>query len=134
MLSFYTVQLDEKDDDGHKHFVVLTAFDEAPWHKRRSTDGFVLLVAHADLPQSAAEMVALSRSKDAVDKDFQTIKGELELRPVFHNPKVRAHVSLCMLALLLERATAAQSGQGHDCSRSRRGARRRPPWHARNRA
>ena len=105
MLSIYTVHIDEKDDDGHKHFVVSLAFDEAAWNKRRSTDGFVLLVGHADLPQSAAEMVALYRAKDAVEKDFQTIKSDLELRPVFHHtdPKVRAHVSLCMLALLLER-------------------------------
>jgi len=105
MLSSYTVQLDEKDDDGHRHFVVSLAFDEAAWNKRRSTDGFVLLVAHAELPQSAAEMVALYRAKDAVEKDFETIKSELKLRPVFHHsdPKVRAHVSLCMLALLLER-------------------------------
>lgn len=105
MLSIYSVQIDETNDDGHKHFVVSLAFDEAAWNKRRSTDGFVLLVAHADLPQSAAEMVALYRAKDAVEKDFQTIKSDLELRPVFHHtdPKVRAHVSLCMLALLLER-------------------------------
>lgn len=105
MLSIYSVQIDETNDDGHKHFVVSLAFDEAAWNKRRSTDGFVLLVAHADLLQSAAEMVALYRAKDAVEKDFQTIKSDLELRPVFHHtdPKVRAHVSLCMLALLLER-------------------------------
>jgi len=66
----------------------------------------VLLVAHADLPHSATELVALYRAKDAVEKDFQTIKSDLELRPVFHHtdPKVRAHVSLCMLALLLERS------------------------------
>ncbi|MBK8015131.1 MAG: hypothetical protein IPK13_27770 [Deltaproteobacteria bacterium] len=77
----------------------------AGYEHRPSTDGFVLLVAHADLPQSATEMVGLYRAKDAVEKDFQTIKRGLELRPVFHHtdPKVRAHVSLCMLALLLER-------------------------------
>lgn len=105
MLSIYKVQIDEKDDDGHKHFVVSIVFDEAAWNKRRSADGFVLLVAHADLPQSAEQMVALYRAKDAVEKDFQTIKSDIELRPVFHHtdPKVRAHVSLCMLALLLER-------------------------------
>ena len=105
MLSIYTVQIDEKDDDGHKHFVVSLTFDEAAWIKRRSTDGFVLLVGHAALPHSATEMVGLYRAKDAVEKDFQTIKSDLELRPVFHHtdPKVRAHVSLCMLALLLER-------------------------------
>jgi transposase len=105
MLSIYTVQIDENNDDSHEHLVVSLRFDETAWNKRRSTDGFVLLVAHPELPQSAAEMVALFRAKDAVEKDFQTIKSDLELRPVFHHtdPKVRAHVSLCMLALLLER-------------------------------
>jgi len=106
MLSIYTVQIDEKDDEGHKHLVVSLAFDHAAWNKRRSTDGFVLLVAQADLPQGAAELVALYRAKDAVEQDFQTIKSDPQLRPVFHHtdPKVRAHVSLCMLALLLERS------------------------------
>jgi hypothetical protein len=37
--------------------------------------------------------------------DFQTIKDVVKLRPVSHHtdPKVRAHVTLCILALLLER-------------------------------
>lgn len=106
MLSVYTAQIEETTADGHQHFVVSLTFDEVAWHKRRSTDGFVLLVAHPELPQNAAEMVVLYRAKDAVEKDFQTIKSDLELRPVFHHtdPKVRAHVSLCMLALLLERS------------------------------
>lgn len=79
--------------------------DEEAWTHRRRHDGFVLLVAHPDVSGSAADIVARYRAKDAVEKDFQTIKSELELRPVFHHtdPKVRAHVSLCMLALLLER-------------------------------
>lgn len=105
MLSVYTVHIHEDNTDSHDHLVVSLSFDEVAWNKRRSADGFVLLVAHPGLPQTAAEMVALYRAKDAVEKDFQTIKSDLELRPVFHytDPKVRAHVSLCMLALLLER-------------------------------
>jgi len=105
LLSIYGVQIDEVTTDGHRHLSVTLEFDEAAWQKRRSTDGFVLLVAHPDLPQTAAELVALYRQKDAVEKDFQTIKSDLELRPIFHHtdPKVRAHVSLCMLALLVER-------------------------------
>ena len=58
MLSIDTVQIDEQDDEGHERFVVSLAFDEAAWNKRRSTDGFVLLLPHADLPHSAAELVA----------------------------------------------------------------------------
>ena len=40
-----------------------------------------------------------------VEKDFQLIKSVVELRPFYHHTdvKARAHVSLCMLALLLER-------------------------------
>ena len=105
LLSIYGVRIDEVTTDGHRHLRVALDLDEAAWKKRRSTDGFVLLVAHPDLPQTAAELVALYRQKDSVEKDFQTIKSDLELRPIFHHtdPKVRAHVSLCMLALLVER-------------------------------
>jgi len=40
-----------------------------------------------------------------IERDFRTIKSVVDLRPVFHytSPKVRAHVTLCVLALLLER-------------------------------
>ena len=43
--------------------------------------------------------------KDLVEKDFQTIKNILHLRPIRHrqDDKVQAHVSICMLSLLLER-------------------------------
>jgi len=105
MLSIYSVHVDTSFEDGHEHLTVALEFDENEWGERRKDDGFVLLVAHAELPHSAQELVAVYRAKDAVEKDFQTIKTDIKLRPVFHHtdPKVRAHVSLCMLALLLER-------------------------------
>lgn len=80
-------------------------FDQDEWKRRRRHDGFVLLVAHPEIPKSGPELVQLYRDKDAVEKDFQTIKDVVRLRPVYHHtdPKVRAHVTLCMLALLLER-------------------------------
>lgn len=42
---------------------------------------------------------------DTVEKDIQTIKSAVKLRPLYRrtDAKVRAHVTLCMLALLLER-------------------------------
>ena len=54
---------------------------------------------------TAIELAQLYRAKDAVEKDFQTIKSFVELRPIRHqtDSKVRAHVTICMLALLLER-------------------------------
>ena len=105
MVSVYRIDIDEVETEGRKHFVVRLAFDEDKWNKRRSADGFVLLVGHPQLPHSAAEVVALYHAKDAVEKDFRSIKSDLDLRPVFHHtdPKVRAHVTLCMLALPLER-------------------------------
>lgn len=80
-------------------------FDQEEWLRRRRHDGFVLLVAHPEIPKSGPELVQLYRDKDAVEKYFQTIKDVVRLRPVYHHtdPKVRAHVTLCMLALLLER-------------------------------
>ena len=92
----------EKIGDGR---ILLLELDEAAWQRRRQCDGLTLLVGHAELPGAAADIVDLYFSKDAVEKDFQIIKGLVELRPIRHrtDPKLRAHVTLCMLALLLER-------------------------------
>lgn len=79
--------------------------NEATWKRRRKYDGFVLLLAHPDIPHNAAELADYYRGKDVVEKGFQTIKSFVQLRPVFHytDPKVHAHVSICMLALMLMR-------------------------------
>jgi len=47
------------------------------------------------------ELCRTYRAKDAVETDFQVIKSLIKLRPVRHrtDAKVRAHVTLCMLAL-----------------------------------
>ena len=107
LLSVYDVQVVEQDGQGQAAgtLQVQLTFDEAAWARRRRFDGFVLLAGHPELSHSGLELVQLYRDKDAVEKDFQTIKTDLKLRPVFHHtdPKVRAHVTLCMLALLLER-------------------------------
>ena len=104
-IGVYSLTIDEIDMDGKKRFQVCLEVDEQEWKRRRRFDGFVLLIAHPQLALTAAEMVRLYRAKDAVEKDFQTIKSVTKLRPVFHHtdPKVRAHVTLCMLALLVER-------------------------------
>lgn len=78
---------------------------EGEWKRRRALDGFSLLVAHPKVPLSALELCRLYRSKDTIEKDFQTIKSVLRMLPVRHrrDEKVFAHVTLCVLALLLER-------------------------------
>lgn len=79
--------------------------DQGNWRKRRSHDGFTVLVAHPKLAQGAAELSRMYRSKHQVEVDFHIIKSVLKIRPVHHrtDAKVRAHVTLCMLALLLQR-------------------------------
>jgi hypothetical protein len=78
---------------------------ESAWEHLRRFDGFLLIVAWPECALEAADLVRLYRAKDAVEKDFQTIKSVVELRPVRHRieAKVRAHVTLCMLALLVRR-------------------------------
>lgn len=79
--------------------------NDKAWTRRRQTDGVTLIVSHANVLRSATDLASLYFAKDMVEKDFQAIKSVLALRPVNHHTdsKVRAHVSLCMLALLLQR-------------------------------
>jgi hypothetical protein len=106
MLAIYEVAIEQVTSlKGKTCCQVRITPDGDAWRKRRRFDGFVLLVAHPELPQVGADLARLYRAKDAVEKDFRTIKEVIKLRPVFHHtdPKVRAHVTLCMLGLLLER-------------------------------
>ncbi len=100
LLDAFTVKVSADASQG-----VEVTLDRAEWARRRRYDGFTVLVAHPDMTMTAAELCRLYRAKDAVEKDFQTIKSVVQLRPVWHHTdaKVRAHVTLCMLALLLER-------------------------------
>lgn len=106
LLDAFDVRITQRSSGTRQCFHVDAVLDEADWSRRRRYDGFTVLVGHHELPQSPAELCRLYRAKDAVEKDFQTIKSVVQLRPVRHytDEKVRAHVTLCMLALLLERA------------------------------
>jgi len=107
LLRVYDAQVRSVRDreTGKSHLRVRLQFHQEEWNRRIRFAGFVLLVAHPDLPHNATDIVGLYREKDTVEKDFQTIKDTVKLRPLYHHtdPKVRAHVTLCMLALLLER-------------------------------
>jgi transposase len=102
-LDLYTVELEERRDDSPMR--VRLVLDAERWKRRRRYDGFSVLLAHPDVTLSAADLSKLYRAKDAVEKDFQVIKSFVQLRPIWHrtDTKVRAHVAICMLALLLER-------------------------------
>jgi hypothetical protein len=105
LLDVFDVRITETSVAGRTRYRVALVPDEAEWAHRRRYDGFTVLVAHPDLLHNAVDLCRLYRAKDAVEKDFQIIKSVIELRPIRHrdDAKVRAHVTLCMLALLLER-------------------------------
>lgn len=102
----FAIVIESIDRDGKTGYRVTLERKDKEWRAQRRYDGFHLFVAHPALPQSAEELVNLYYAKNAVERDFQTVKSVLELRPVRHrrDPKVRAHVTLCMLSLLLERS------------------------------
>jgi Arc/MetJ-type ribon-helix-helix transcriptional regulator len=105
LLEAFTPVITEKQIAGRARWHVELRLDQAEWSRRHRYDGFNVVVTHPDLDRSAPELCQLYRAKDVIEKDFQTIKSLVELRPVRHHTdaKVRAHVTLCMLALLLQR-------------------------------
>ena len=61
----------------------------------------------------SAEDVALGyKQLMEVERAFRTLKSTLSLRPVYHtkSDRIRSHVMLCWLALLLVRVTEVESG------------------------
>jgi len=108
--SVFDLQVHTERLDGRSVLQVVLTLDEAAWRARRAPDGFNLLVAHPDYVGSPQNLVDHYFGKDLIEKDFRTIKSVLSLRPVHHrtDPKVRAHVTLCVLALLLERTLEAR--------------------------
>jgi transposase len=104
-IDVFEVNINTGTEHGKKRYVVSLRLNQEEWERRRRYDGFSFLVGHKTLSQSAQDLVNMYHAKDAVEKDFQVIKSVVKVRPVHHrtNPKVRAHVTLCMLALLLMR-------------------------------
>jgi transposase len=64
-------------------------------------------------PDLSAEDVALGyKNLPEAERGFRDLKSTLDLRPVFHRvePRIRAHVVLCWLALLLIRVAERRTG------------------------
>ncbi|MBN1653539.1 MAG: hypothetical protein JXA30_07155 [Deltaproteobacteria bacterium] len=55
-LSLYELGISEEIEDERKSYQVKLTRNDEQWHKRRKYDGFVLLVAHQQVRQSAAEL------------------------------------------------------------------------------
>ncbi len=86
--------------------------DRAKITAEQKLDGKYLL-STSD-PDLSAEDVALGyKNLLEAERGFRDLKGTLELRPVFHRlePRIRAHVLICWLALLLIRVAERQSSQ-----------------------
>jgi transposase len=110
LLNVFAVEMETVEAESGSFPQVRVTRDEAQWQRRRSFDGFSVLVAHPKLKRSAADLTRTYRAKNAVEADFQIIKSVVKLRPVRHrtDAKVRAHVALCMLALYVQRELTAK--------------------------
>jgi DDE family transposase len=86
--------------------------DTAKVRAETRLDGkYLLITSDPDLP---AEDIALGyKNLLEAERGFRDLKSTLELRPVYHRiePRIRAHVLLCWLALLLIRVAERRTGQ-----------------------
>ena len=70
------------------------------------------LIKTSDDTLSLSDMVLGYKQLHDIERGFRTLKSELELRPVYHrkSDRIRAHVLLCWLALLLIRIVENETG------------------------
>jgi transposase len=73
--------------------------------------GRFLIVNNTDLPES--EVVSAYREQWEIERSFRTIKSFIEIRPVYHikSERIRAHVFVCVLSLLLSRIMEKRTGK-----------------------
>ncbi len=90
----------------------LLRIDRAAVHAEQRLDGKFLL--RTSDPTLSAEDVALGyKQLLEVERAWRDLKTSLELRPVYHRKeeRIRAHVLLCWLALLLVRIAESATGE-----------------------
>ena len=73
---------------------------------RRLNSGWMMLLAHPADERPALDLIRQYHQKEVVEHAFGIIKSFVDLRPIHHHTdqKIRAHVTICILALLLGRA------------------------------
>lgn len=105
LASVYAINIRRRTIGGKSRYQIDLEFKPKEWEARRALDGFNLLVGHPKLQHTAVELCNYYRAKNAVEQDFRVIKSVVKLRPFHHrlDSKIRAHVTICMLSLLLER-------------------------------
>jgi len=69
-----------------------------------------------DVTLTTEEIALRYRQLLEVERAFRTLKTTLELRPVYHrnDERIRSHVTLCWLALLLMRLAEVETGLSWD--------------------
>ena len=79
--------------------------------------GRFLIVTNTDLPEG--EIVTAYKEQWQIERSFRTIKSYLEIRPVYHrkSDRIRAHVFVCVLSLLLSRIMEKLTGRTIDSIR-----------------
>jgi len=94
------------------------------WDKAKIKDDAKLdgkhLVSSSNEELSAEELALGYKQLMDVERGFRTMKTTLDLRPVYHrrDDRIRSHVVLCWLALLLIRVAETEVGQSWDRIRS----------------
>lgn len=85
--------------------------DKHKLERESQCDGtFVLEVSDDKMTAEAAALAYKGLLR--VEQSFRTLKHGVDVRPVYHrlDKRIRAHVSLCMLAYLLERVVEIETG------------------------
>lgn len=85
--------------------------DKSKLDREAACDGtYILEVSRASM--TAAEAARAYKGLLAVERCFADLKNTLDIRPVYHrlDRRIRAHVTLCMLALLVERTIELKTG------------------------
>ena len=78
--------------------------DERMLKRAELMDGKLLLVTNVE-DLSAADVVARYKALADIERGFRVLKSEIEIAPVYHRlpDRIRAHASLCFMALILYR-------------------------------
>ena len=86
--------------------------DAAAVAREERLDGKWLLRS-SDETLSAADLATAYKQLQQIERGWRDLKGALKLRPVFHyrEDRIRSHVQLCWLALLLIRTVENATGQ-----------------------
>ena len=103
--ALFDIRIEVVDDNRRQYKRVELEANDA-WKRTRRRDGFLVLAAHPEVVWEPTALAQLYTDKNTIEMGFRTIKSHLKLRPVFvhTDAKVRAHVSICMLGLLLRRS------------------------------